>query len=108
MFYKCSISFLKLVVSENILYCYPIKAGLNQCHQYNPQWKKRPLMNPKNQCIFICVNLCVSVAFLKLFGINLAKKTNFYEVVVQRKTATVFENRKKQNQRTSKLSISAA
>jgi hypothetical protein len=39
-------------------------------------------MNPKNQCIFICVNPCVSVAFLKLFGINLAKKTNLYEAIL--------------------------
>jgi hypothetical protein len=64
-------------------FCYLLKAGLNQRYQCNPRWKKRPLMNPKNQCIFICVNLCVSVAFLKLFGINLAKKTNFHGVVVQ-------------------------
>jgi hypothetical protein len=69
---------------EICFYCYPLKAGLNQHHQRNQRWKKRPSMNPKNQCIFICVNPCVSVAFLKLFGINLAKKTNFHGVVVQR------------------------
>jgi hypothetical protein len=66
-------------------------------------------MNPKNQCIFISVNLCVSVAFLKLFGINLAKKTNFHGVVVQRKTRTVFENGKKQTKsKDFKIIISVA
>jgi hypothetical protein len=57
---------------------------INPRYQRNQRWKKRPLMNPENQCIFIYVNLCVSVAFLKLFGIKLAKKTNFHGVVVQR------------------------
>jgi hypothetical protein len=55
-----------LLAGNLLLFCYPLKAGLNQHHQRNQRWKKRPSMNPKNQCIFIHVNLCVSVAFFKI------------------------------------------